>query len=161
MLDVVQRGELLAFIADQDAGAKGLFVPFFGKLASTYKSIGLLALHQNLPIICGYAMRRSQTRGCQYQLGTTDVIHPHEWADHPDPLFYVTARYTRAIEKMVRLALPQYFWMHRRWKTRPRWEREGKAMPVSVRKNLESLPWMTPAELDSLGIPIPAQDLSV
>ena len=159
MLAVLAQGELLAFIADQNAGDRGLFVPFFGKLASTYKSIGLLAISQNLPIICGYACRRQQPRGCYYQLGTTDVIYPHEWANQADPLFYVTARYMRAIENMIRLAPAQYFWMHRRWKSRPQWEREGKPMPASTRRHLEALPWMTSCLMDSLAQPIPPDEL--
>src|SRR5207302_3983874 len=40
---LLDRGGTVAFIADQDAGRKNLFVDFFGRKASTYKSIGLLA----------------------------------------------------------------------------------------------------------------------
>ncbi len=161
MISVIDRRELLAFIADQNAGDRGMFVPFFGKLASTYKSIGLLALSKNLPIICGYAKRTGKPRGCHYQLGTTDIIHPHEWADQPDPLYYVTARYMRAIESMVRLSPEQYFWMHRRWKSRPKWEREGKPMPVSIRRSLQALPWLTATQIDELAQPLSAEDLNV
>ena len=44
MPELMRKGELVAFIADQNAGSKGLFVPFFNRLASTYKSIGLMPL---------------------------------------------------------------------------------------------------------------------
>ncbi len=161
MISVIDRRELLAFIADQNAGDRGMFVPFFGKLASTYKSIGLLALSQNLPIICGYAKRTGKPQGCHYQLGTTDIIHPQDWADQPDPLYYITARYMRAIESMVRLCPDQYFWMHRRWKSRPKWEREGKPMPASMRRNLESLPWMTAPQVEQLALPMTQDDLKI
>ena len=117
MLDVLRAGGALGFIADQNAGDKGLFVPFFGRLASTYKSIGLLALSQNVPIICGFARR--VTDGYRYEVGTGDIIYPEDWAGQPDPLYYVTARYTRAIEGMIRACPTQYLWMHRRWKSRP------------------------------------------
>ncbi len=148
MRQVLGGGGALGFIADQNAGDKGLFVPFFGRLASTYKSIGLLAVSQNVPIICGYARRFSALY--EYELGATDIIHPHEWASRKDPLFYVTARYVRAMETMVRQNPAQYLWMHRRWKSRPRFEREGKEMPTALRENLESLPWMTQDLLDRL-----------
>jgi KDO2-lipid IV(A) lauroyltransferase len=35
---------------------------------------------------------------------------------------YITQRYTKAIEDMVRVDPGQYLWVHRRWKTRPKGE---------------------------------------
>jgi KDO2-lipid IV(A) lauroyltransferase len=63
--------------------------------------------------------------------------------DQPDPLFYITARYRRAIEAMVRRAPDQYLWMHRYWKSRPRHERLGREIPASLVTKIEQLPWMT------------------
>ena len=54
---VIDAGGKIGFIADQNAGGDGLFVPFFSRLASTYKSIPLLAMRYQLPIVCGYARR--------------------------------------------------------------------------------------------------------
>ncbi|MFG0250059.1 MAG: lysophospholipid acyltransferase family protein [Phycisphaeraceae bacterium JB051] len=156
MIEVLDGGGALAFIADQNAGDRGIFVPFFGKLASSYKSIGLLAIQKNVPIVCGYAMRLNDQM--RFELGATDIIYPEDWQSQSDPLYYVTARYMRAIESMVRLAPEQYFWMHRRWKSRPRHERLNKPFPSGLRRSLESLPWMTDEQLDSLmqGLPQPS-----
>jgi len=151
MLDVLGRGGSLAFIADQNAGDRGLFVPFFGRLASSYKSIGLLAINHDAPIICGYAHRLGDR--FDYEIGTTDIIYPEDWADQRDPLYYITARYNRAMEAMVRLRPEQYLWMHRRWKSRPRHAREGKPMPAGLRRHLEALPWMTPEQMHRLQTP--------
>jgi KDO2-lipid IV(A) lauroyltransferase len=144
--DTLRSGGRLGFIADQNAGDQGLFVPFFGRLASAYKSIGLLAMRYNVPIVAGAAKRVDDR--FLYQLHFADLIRPHEWADQPDPLFYITARYTRAIEMMVRNAPEQYLWIHRRWKSRPRFTREGHPIPSKLIAKLEKLPWMTQAELD-------------
>lgn len=141
MLAVLRNGGALGFIADQNAGDRGMFVPFFGRLASTYKSIGLLAMRKNVPVVCGYAHRIDP--GFRFEIGVVDVIRPADWEQQPDPLYYITARYARALETMVRLKPEQYLWMHRRWKSRPRHERDGKPMPRGLRKNLEDLPWMT------------------
>ena len=78
------------------------------------------------------------------------IITPEDWEGQPDPLFYVTARYNRAIETMIRAAPEQYLWLHRRWKSRPRHEREGRPMPDRLRAKLRALPWMTPSELDRI-----------
>lgn len=153
MIEVLDNGGALGFIADQNAGDRGIFVPFFGKLASTYKSIGLLAIQKNVPIVCGYAKRVNDAMG--YEIGATDIIYPEDWKKHDDQLYYVTARYMRAIEMMVRLAPEQYFWMHRRWKSRPRHERLGKPFPSGLRRSLQDLPWMTDELFENVMQPMP------
>jgi KDO2-lipid IV(A) lauroyltransferase len=115
---VASTGATLCFVADQDAGQKGLFVDFFGRKASTYKSIGLLAITNNIPIVIGYGKRIDNR--FFFELGCTRIIFPHEWADKDDALRWVTAEYTKAIENFVREDPTQYWWIHRRWKHRPK-----------------------------------------
>lgn len=152
MAHVMESGGMLGFIGDQNAGDRGLFVPFFNRLASAYKSIGLLAMRYDAPIVCGYARRLGNR--FEYEMGATDVIEPADWADQPDPLYYLTARYARAIESMVRLDPAQYLWVHRRWKSRPPHERAGEPMPDKLRRKLEQLPWMTAAQMADLEKPV-------
>ena len=145
---VIEGGGKVGFIADQNAGEDGLFVPFFSRLASTYKSIPLLALRYEIPVVCGYAQRLD---GCfRYELRVTDVIEPADWADADDPMLYVGARFNRAIEWMIRESPEQYLWVHRRWNSRPKHEREGVPMPERLRRKLAALPWMTDALLAEL-----------
>jgi len=120
MEQLASRGSTLCFVADQDAGKKGIFVDFFGRKASTYKSIGLLAITKNMPIVVGYS-RRVDNRFF-FEFGINRIIFPEEWACKDDPLKWVTAEYTRAIEEFVREDPSQYWWLHRRWKRRPREE---------------------------------------
>jgi KDO2-lipid IV(A) lauroyltransferase len=114
------NGGVVGFVADQNAGHKGIFVDFFGRKASTYKSIGLLAMQYDVPVVIGYA-RRIDGR-FKFRIGTHDIIYPKDWKDQPDPLLYITQRYTKAIEDFVRADPGQYLWLHRRWKTRPKGE---------------------------------------
>ncbi|MEO0586577.1 MAG: lysophospholipid acyltransferase family protein [Planctomycetota bacterium] len=154
MLATLDAGGSLAFIADQNAGDRGLFVPFFGRLASSYKSIGLLAMTRQVPIVCGAAHRVPDgDRLYRFELSVQDVITPDDWADRPDPLYYITARYNRAMEAMVRRHPEQYLWMHRRWKSRPPWERKAKPMPPAARRRLADLPWMTDDQIETLARP--------
>lgn len=122
MADILERGGCLGMLCDQDAGRRGLFVPFFGKQASTFKSIALLAL-QNRAVICvGYARRLPDDfrrhRWVRYELGCADFIDTADY-DSADAIQQITERYTQALEEVVRLAPEQYFWIHRRWKSRP------------------------------------------
>lgn len=167
---LMEQGLPVGFVADQNGGDRGLFVPFFNRLSSAYKSIGLLALQYNAPIVCGQARRvpphtswiaapsavhdpiapGADPAAFTYELDVVDVISPDDWADQPDPLFYATARYRRAIETMVRRAPEQYLWMHRYWKSRPRHERLGRPFPSALREKIEKLPWMTQSDLDRI-----------
>jgi KDO2-lipid IV(A) lauroyltransferase len=149
---VIESGGKVGFIADQNAGNDGLFVPFFSRLASTYKSVPLLALRYELPIVCGYARRIDG--GFRYELRVTDVIEPEDWANAEDPMLYVGARFNRAIEWMIRESPDQYLWVHRRWNSRPKHERDGEPMPARLARKLETLPWMTPELLAELGKPV-------
>lgn len=124
MDDLIKQGATLCFIADQDAGRKGIFVDFFGRKASTYKSIGLLAMQYNIPIGVGYSRRVDNK--FYFEIGVNRIIMPHEWADKDDPLRWITQEYTKAIEDFVRQDPTQYWWLHRRWKHRPKEEQENQ-----------------------------------
>ncbi len=118
MLDVLRKGQVLSMLADQDAGERGLFVEFFGRPASTHKAIALLAIEYQVPICIGYARRIGP--GFRYEVGCQDLIEPDEWNAQPDPLRYITQRYSTALEQAIRLAPEQYLWLHRRWKHQPK-----------------------------------------
>ena len=162
--ELMEQCKPVAFTADQNAGDRGIFTPFFGRLTSTYKSIGMLAIQYDATILCGYARRLNQygrdeapvedqgfsalgNSPFRHRIEIVDTIHPEDWKSQPDPLFYVTARYRRAIQTMVERVPEQYLWMHRIWKSRPRHERLNKPFPPRLREKLASLPWMTEDEL--------------
>ncbi|MHC5025916.1 MAG: lysophospholipid acyltransferase family protein [Planctomycetota bacterium] len=143
--DLIKARGHIGFVADQNAGDTGLFVPFFGRMASSYKSIGIMAMQFEVPIAVGVAHRIGPN--LLYQLSCEDFITPDDWADQPDPLFYITARWNRRLEEMIRVHPEQYLWIHRRWKSRPRHERRGKPIPPRTVDKLRALPWMTDDEL--------------
>ena len=128
--DILNSGGILGFIADQNAGHKGLFVNFFGQKASTYKSIGLLAMEHHVPIIVGCARRIGER--FQYEIECNRIIQPEEWLNRLDPLLWITQEYTLAIEQLVRQAPEQYLWIHRRWKSRPKDEETTAALPLRL-----------------------------
>lgn len=165
---IMARGEPVGFVADQNGGDRGLFVPFFGRLASSYKSIALLALKHDAVVVCGQARRlgwretggilspRDRARvlaradGFRFRAEIDDVFGPEDYRAQPDPVYYITARYRRSIETMIRQQPGDYFWMHRSWRSRPVHERRDRPFPSRLRDRLEALPWMTPTELDAL-----------
>ncbi len=123
MVRFLENRGSLALLGDQDAGKKGLFVPFFGRDASTFKSIALLAIQYRALICVGYARRLPDDfrkwGWARYELGCEEIIDPDDH-DHSEAIREITERYTAALERVIRLSPEQYFWVHRRWKSRPK-----------------------------------------
>jgi KDO2-lipid IV(A) lauroyltransferase len=118
MLEILQSGKVLSFIADQDAGEKGLFVDFFGRPASTHKAIALLAIEHHAPVLVGCARRIGP--GFRYEVACEEIIEPSELPGTPDDVRILTQRYTSALERIIRRNPEQYLWLHRRWKHQPK-----------------------------------------
>jgi KDO2-lipid IV(A) lauroyltransferase len=127
MLDVLRSGGVLSFLADQDAGERGMYVDFFGRPASTHKAIALLAIEHRAPVVVGYARRIGP--GFRYEVGCDAIIEPSEWTGTPDDARLLTQRYTTAIEAIIRRDPDQYLWLHRRWKHQPK-PKKAKASVV-------------------------------
>lgn len=115
MQKILDHNGVIATLADQDAGPRGLFVDFFGRPASTHKAIALLSIEHSAPLLVIGVPRV----GGRYIIVAEDLIDPAEYDQHPDALRAMTQRFTSALERVVRTAPEQYFWLHRRWKHQP------------------------------------------
>lgn len=117
MTAILQQGGVIATLADQDAGPRGLFVDFFGRPASTHKAIALMALEYRVPLlVIGVRKVGEPLRYC-VELG--DLIRPEEYDNDPNAVRAITQRFTAGLEKLVARAPEQYFWLHNRWKHEP------------------------------------------
>lgn len=123
MQQVLDGGGVLATLADQDAGQRGLFVDYFGRLASTHKAVALLAIEHKVVMVVGGARQVAGT----YLLDIVDIIRPEEYDADPQAVKKITQRFTTGLETLVRKAPEQYFWVHRRWKHQPLPPRSKKA----------------------------------
>ena len=115
--EVLDAGQIVCFLADQNAGTRGLFVDFFGRPASTFRSIALLARAYDAPVIVTAATRLGPA--FKYEISVEEIIYPQQWHHRDDAVLWITATYTKAIERVARRHLDQYLWVHRRWKSQP------------------------------------------
>src|SRR5439155_626370 len=109
------------------AGQRGVFVEFFGRPASTHKAVALLALEYNVPMLVvgvpflkdAPGTEQEASGSSRYRVIVSEYIDPSEYEQEPDAVKTLTQRYTSALERVIRLAPEQYFWVHRRWKHQP------------------------------------------
>lgn len=110
------RGTAVAILIDQDARAEGVFVPFFGRPASTTPTLALLALRTEAPIVPVFA--RVEADGT-ITVHVQPVVETRPTGDRERDVARVTAACTAVVESWVRRDPEQWLWMHRRWKTQP------------------------------------------
>jgi len=110
----MRRGIPFFYLPDQDAGRhRGIFVPFCGLPASTVPMLGRFARLADALVIPMYARYLPWGRGLE-------VIFDRPLAPFPTgDQATDTALMNRAIEERMRTMPAQYFWVHRRFKTRP------------------------------------------
>jgi KDO2-lipid IV(A) lauroyltransferase len=111
----LRQGRWIAMLADQDARRNGVFVPFFGHPTSTPVGPARLALRAGVPILTGFIERLPDGRHA------IEIQPPMDLpaAGDPDPERTLTARHTALLEERIRRYPEMWFWLHRRWKTRP------------------------------------------
>ncbi len=110
LVQALKNGEGIGLISDQDAGARGVFVDFFGEKASTPVGAAQLALKYGAPLVV------SMTR--RLEAGRYQSIFREVALEEGDSAESVTQRFTAVMEDIIRETPEQYFWMHRRWKTK-------------------------------------------
>jgi len=116
----LRAGQFIYYLPDMDFGRKGaVFAPFFGIPAATLTATAQLARSFNLPVLPVLSRWNPDTG--HY---VADVLPP--LADFPgkDSLSDATARLNRELEAWVRANPSQYYWVHRRFKTRPKGEKK-------------------------------------
>jgi KDO2-lipid IV(A) lauroyltransferase len=110
----LDAGRWVAILADQDAHEAGVFVPFFGRPASTPRGPAEISVRRGVPILMGFCERRPDGG---HDLTLLPLLWPR--ADVEDPVTELTARHVAALEARIRARPDHWFWLHRRWKTPP------------------------------------------
>ncbi|MEZ4529272.1 MAG: lysophospholipid acyltransferase family protein [Desulfobacterales bacterium] len=116
VLKSLARGEMTALLMDQNVAMReGVFADFFGHPACTNAGLALLALKTKAPVVPVFLVRE--------EFGFTAHFLPplplRESGDRIRDVESNTAQYNEVTESFVRKYPEQWFWVHRRWNTKP------------------------------------------
>lgn len=114
VLKALKEGRVLYYLPDQDFGERSsVFAPFFDIPTITLHAVGRLARAAHAQVVPCYLWQKPHGQGYEVAFGPP-------LANFPSGNVEIDARATnRAIEDGVREHPEQYFWVHKRFKTRP------------------------------------------
>jgi len=117
VLSALGQGRIVGILLDQNASRReGVFVPFFGRPASTSRSIALVAVRTGTPVLPIFARRENDGRHRVVILPALQALPAN---DTDTAVVELTARCTATIEAAIRETPEQWLWMHNRWRTQP------------------------------------------
>lgn len=115
LLRYLRRGVPVYYLPDMDFGRNGaVFVPFFGVPAATLIATAQIARTWDAAVVPIISQLDEHTG--QYHV---EVLPPIDEFPGEQDNEDATARLNQLIEEWVRVDPAQYYWVHRRYKTRP------------------------------------------
>jgi len=103
---------MLGLLADQHAGDRGLWLPFFGRECSTTAAPAVLALRYGCPLRTAICYRTGLGR---WRIEVGEEIPTHDTGMARSSAA-ITLEINRAFEAAVRRDPANWFWVHNRWK---------------------------------------------
>lgn len=116
MILALRRQEWIGLLADQDAGRDGVFCEFLGRQAAVFRGAAYLAWKLDCPLLTGFIYRQPDGR---HLVRIDPPVEADRSLPEDEAVRRLTEVHVRRLETAVRRAPDHYFWVHRRWKTRP------------------------------------------
>jgi KDO2-lipid IV(A) lauroyltransferase len=112
-MNCLHRNEILYIVADEQRRRGGLPVPFFGQIAYTPPGPAIFSLKTGAPILPMFVLREDE---CRRTLVIGNPVEIERTLDEKKDIETLTAKFTKAIEEIVRQYPSQWAWLNRRWK---------------------------------------------
>lgn len=123
VLKTLKSGGVVGILADLNSSREeGVFCDFFGLPACTTAGVATLALRTGAVVLPGYIVWDEKAK--IHRLHFDPPVETTITGNREEDVQINTARYTKAIESIVRRHPDQWLWIHRRWRTRPEGEPE-------------------------------------
>ena len=122
LIAAMRAGKTVGVLMDTNMIAgQGVFVDFFGRLASTASGVARVALKTDAAVVPGFTIWDPGLK--KYRLRFDPPVKLTRSKDREADVVANTALFTKVIEDYVRRYPDQWLWVHRRWKTRPEGEK--------------------------------------
>lgn len=120
----LKNGEDVVVLCDQNVKQNhAMFVDFFGHPAATTKAVALAAHRTGARILFGSPLKNGEGT---FAVTAEKILHPDEVeGDTEEKLHACMEDLHRAFERQILRRPEGWFWIHRRWKTRPPGEPEN------------------------------------
>jgi len=120
----LNEGTDVAILADQNVKKNhAVFTPFFGHQVATTKTVALAALETDAPVVVGLAppIGKGRSAGKLYLLPRITSLP----GSREEKMVSFTSKMNAILEQEIRACPEAWFWIHRRFKTRPPGEAES------------------------------------
>lgn len=117
-IKLLKDGYWIGFGSDQNAGRAGIFVNFFNRPASTYQGPVLMAYLTNSKMLL-YSVVCGEKGKVIVRVKNLGFVDKKKFSSRDEAIRHYTEVWTKALEEEVKLFPDQYFWVHRRWRTKP------------------------------------------
>ena len=109
VIELLRSGGGVGVLSDQHAGDHGIWTPFFGRLAST----------SPLPALLAKRTRAAMIAAAVYTTGPARwrMVFTERFDQAGASVAALTSKINEVIEKQIRRAPEDWFWVHNRWKT--------------------------------------------
>jgi KDO2-lipid IV(A) lauroyltransferase len=111
----LREGRVVATVADQDAGRDGSFLDFFGRPASAALGPFRIARRTGSPVILAFDRRH----GMNHRVTIEAPLYSDPRLDPVEEALLWARHYHEKLERRIADDPEQWFWVHRRWRTRP------------------------------------------
>ncbi len=110
----LKKGKMLGFIADQDGGYDGIFVPFLGKYASTPAGPAYFAKKFKSPIVPIFIVRN---KNGGHKTIIYDYFYYEDTGNEKQDMYNCTLKMTQILEDIIKKYPDNWLWFQKRWNT--------------------------------------------
>lgn len=109
----LKDNRMVAILADQNAGSRGLVLDFLSYPASHWKGVAKISLRYQIPIVPGFVVRSKDDKLC---FEFSPMIYHPDLADEEENYEKVLSQIIAITETYIHKYPEHWFWVHKRWK---------------------------------------------